>query len=279
MRDATRGGVATVLNEFATASGVSMHLQESSVPIRESVRGACEILGLDPLYLANEGNLVAVVPPDHAEQLIAAMQTHPAGKHSAVIGTVKEAPVGIVFLSTSFGGTRIVDTLVGEQLPRIQHCGDSPAGGIAHAPNVESDTQPLHGLIARMLDVCPDIRCMRDATRGGVATVLNEFATASGVSMHLQESSVPIRESVRGACEILGLDPLYLANEGNLVAVVPPDHAEQLIAAMQTHPAGKHSAVIGTVKEAPVGIVVLSTSFGGTRIVDTLVGEQLPRIC
>ena len=150
---------------------------------------------------------------------------------------------------------------------------------LALESDVESDTQPLHELIAHMLDVCPDIRCLRDATRGGVATVLNEFAIASGVSMHLREPSIPIRESVRGSCEILGLDPLYLANEGKLVAVVPQNCAEQLIATMQQHPAGEHSAVIGTVKQSPSGTVLLSTAFGGTRIVDTLVGEQLPRIC
>ena len=127
---------------------------------------------------------------------------------------------------------------------------------LALESNVESDSQPLHDLIARMLEVCPDVRCMRDATRGGVATVLNEFASASGVSMHLDEPKVPIRESVRGACEILGLDPLYLANEGKIVAVVPPGQAKNLIAVMRKHPAGTHSAIIGTVKESPVGTVL-----------------------
>lgn len=150
---------------------------------------------------------------------------------------------------------------------------------LALESNVESDTQPLHDLIARMLAVCPDIRCMRDATRGGVATVLNEFAGAAGVSMHLNEPSIPIRESVRGACEILGLDPLYLANEGKFIAVVPQNRAQQLMTVMRAHPAGEHSAIIGTVKESPAGNVLLSTTFGGTRMVDTLVGEQLPRIC
>jgi len=150
---------------------------------------------------------------------------------------------------------------------------------LALEANVESDTQPLNDLIAQMLSICPDIRSMRDATRGGVATVLNEFATAAGVSMHLDESAIPMRESVRGACEILGLDPLYLANEGKLVAIVPQERAEQLVATMQRHPLGTHSAIIGTVKESPRGTVLLSTTFGGSRIVDTLVGEQLPRIC
>ncbi len=150
---------------------------------------------------------------------------------------------------------------------------------LALESHVESDTQPLHDLIARMLEVCPTIRCMRDATRGGIGTALNEFASSSGISMLLKESSIPIRESVRGACEILGLDPLYLANEGKLIAIVPPDGIERLINTMNNHPAGTHSTVIGTVKETPKGTVLLSTNFGGTRIVDTLVGDQLPRIC
>ncbi len=145
--------------------------------------------------------------------------------------------------------------------------------------DVRSDTRPVHDLVACMLDVCPDIHCLRDATRGGVATVLNEFAGASHVCMHIQEARLPIRESVRGACEILGLDPLYLANEGTIVAVVPAERVSALLSAMREHPKGKESAIIGTVQAGPEGTVILSTAFGGTRIVDTLVGDQLPRIC
>lgn len=144
---------------------------------------------------------------------------------------------------------------------------------------VESDTRPLHDLVRAMLDVCPDIHCLRDATRGGLATVLNEFAQASAAAIHLNESAIPVRESVRGACEILGLDPLYLANEGKLVAVVPQVHAEATLAAMNRHPAGRGSAIIGEVKEAPVGAVIMRTAFGGLRMVDILAGDQLPRIC
>ena len=150
---------------------------------------------------------------------------------------------------------------------------------LAMESNVQSDTQPVHDLISRMLDVCPNIHCLRDATRGGVATVLNEFASASKVSMQIKENNLPIRESVRGACEILGLDPLYLANEGKIVAVVPSENANELVEAMREHPMGKDSSIIGRVKESPGGTVMLSTAFGGTRIVDTLVGDQLPRIC
>ena len=144
---------------------------------------------------------------------------------------------------------------------------------------VESDCQPLGSLVDVMLQVCPDIHCLRDATRGGVATVLNEFAESSNVAIRLKETALPIREEVKGLCEILVLDPLYLDNEGKLVAIVPGDHADAVLAAMRTHPAGTHAAIIGEVAIQPAGVVVLHTGFGGQRIVDMLVGEQLPRIC
>lgn len=150
---------------------------------------------------------------------------------------------------------------------------------LALEAGVESDTQPLHGLVETMLTCCKDIHCLRDATRGGLATVLNELAQASHVSIQVKESALPIRESVRGACEILGLDPLYLANEGVLAAIVPPEKAENLLKVMRNHPAGQQSAIIGHVKEPSTGRVTLSTTFGGMRIMDMLVGEQLPRIC
>jgi hydrogenase expression/formation protein HypE len=133
-----------------------------------------------------------------------------------------------------------------------------------------------------MLDACPQIHCLRDATRGGVATVLNEFVQSSNVTIRLREADLPLREEVKGACEILGLDPLYLANEGKLVAVVPADAAGRVLAAMRAHPAGREAAAIGTVEVGEVGaggLVVMQTAFGGQRIVDMLVGEQLPRIC
>ncbi|MEJ7747650.1 MAG: AIR synthase-related protein, partial [Luteimonas sp.] len=122
-------------------------------------------------------------------------------------------------------------------------------------------------------------RCLRDATRGGLATVVNEFAKASNVCIRLDEAAIPVSEAVRGVSEILGLDPLYFANEGVLVAVVPADAAEAVLAAMRAHPAGIQAADIGEVLEAPAETVLLSTGFGGDRILDMLVGEQLPRIC
>ena len=161
-----------------------------------------------------------------------------------------------------------------------------PRIAVPHARNqlgiecgIASDCGPLGGLVAAMLEASPAIHCLRDATRGGVATVLNEFAESSRVCMRLREEALPIREEVRGACEILGLDPLYMANEGKLVAVVAAEAAEAVLAAMRAHPAGKDAAIVGEVCAAPAGQVVLHTAFGGQRVVDMLVGEQLPRIC
>jgi hydrogenase expression/formation protein HypE len=149
---------------------------------------------------------------------------------------------------------------------------------LALEADIKSDCQPLDGLVATMLAACPAIHCLRDATRGGAATVLNEFARSSGVGIRIRERDLPLREEVKGACEILGLDPLYLANEGRLIAVVAPDDAECLLAAMRAHPAAAEAAMIGEVMGRP-GIVTMQTTFGGERIVDMLVGDQLPRIC
>ncbi|BAZ67528.1 MAG: hydrogenase expression/formation protein HypE [Pelatocladus maniniholoensis HA4357-MV3] len=152
-------------------------------------------------------------------------------------------------------------------------------GELALETNIESDCQPLHDLVKTILDVCPEIHAMRDATRGGLATVLNEFSLSSNVAIRLDEESIPIREEVKGVCEILGLDPLYLANEGKLVVVVKNEHAEVVLSAMKSHPAGKNACIIGEVISSPAGIVLLKTFFGTERIVDMLVGDQLPRIC
>ena len=145
--------------------------------------------------------------------------------------------------------------------------------------DLASDCQPLHELVQAMLRACPDIHCLRDATRGGLATVLNEFAISSNVGMRLQERALPLKAEVRGACEMLGLDVLYMANEGKLVAVVPRDSADAVLAAMRTHPAGVEAVIVGEVLAEPAGHVILNTLFGGERVIDMLVGEQLPRIC
>jgi hydrogenase expression/formation protein HypE len=152
-------------------------------------------------------------------------------------------------------------------------------GELALETDIESDCQPLNNLVETILKVCPQIHAMRDATRGGLATVLNEFALSSDVAIRLYEESIPVREEVKGICEILGLDPLYLANEGKLVVVAPKENAQTVLSAMKSHPAGKNSHIIGEVISSPPGTVLLKTAFGAERIVDMLVGEQLPRIC
>jgi hydrogenase expression/formation protein HypE len=144
---------------------------------------------------------------------------------------------------------------------------------------MRSDCAALHTLVAAMLEASPAIRCMRDPTRGGLSSALNEIAGQSHVGMELEESAIPVQEAVRGACELLGLDPLYVANEGKLVAIVDSRHAERIVAAMRTHPLGKQARIIGLVTEAHPGLVALRTSLGTTRIVDMLSGDQLPRIC
>jgi hydrogenase expression/formation protein HypE len=144
---------------------------------------------------------------------------------------------------------------------------------------IESDCAALNGLIDALLAAAPNTRALRDATRGGVATVLNEFADASQIAIEIEETKTPLRAEVRGFCEILGLDPLYLANEGKIVAIIPPDEAEAAVAALSAHPYGKGTAIIGSVRAGEPGRVTMRTVFGGVRIVDMLVGEQLPRIC
>jgi hydrogenase expression/formation protein HypE len=145
--------------------------------------------------------------------------------------------------------------------------------------DISSDTAPLNGLVAGLLDAVPGVRAMRDATRGGVATILNEIAKAADVGVLVSEDDIPVRAEVRGASELLGIDPMYVACEGRLVAVVPGDEADHAVAALREHPLGGQAAVIGHVRAEQPGIVQLKTAFGGTRIVDLLVGDPLPRIC
>jgi len=144
---------------------------------------------------------------------------------------------------------------------------------------IESDTAALHTLVAAMVAAVPGVRCLRDPTRGGLATTLNELARQSGCGMLIAEERLPVRAQVAAACEFLGLDPLYVANEGKLVAVCAPDDAPVLLSAMRAHPLGREAAIVGEVLEDPHHFVQMDTSFGGRRIVDWLTGEQLPRIC
>jgi hydrogenase expression/formation protein HypE len=190
--------------------------------------------------------------------------------------------IGVIAEGVSLGAHRarpgdlvLVNGLLGDHGAAIL----GARGDMALDTPIESDCAALHGLVETLLEAAPGTRSMRDATRGGLATVLNEIAASSAVSIEIEETKTPIREEVKGFCEILGLDPLYLANEGKLVAIVPAEEAEAALAALRAHPLGPLSSIIGEVGEGQAGRVTMRTVFGGRRIVDMLVGEQLPRIC
>lgn len=151
--------------------------------------------------------------------------------------------------------------------------------GLEFSTDISTDAAPLAALVSAVLEAAPDVRCFRDPTRGGLASTLNELAGASGVSITVNETDVPVNDQVRGASEMLGYDVFQVANEGKMVAVVPPEQAEAALAAMKGAPYGAEAAIIGSVAESPAGKVYVRTAFGATRIMDMLVGEQLPRIC
>jgi hydrogenase expression/formation protein HypE len=162
----------------------------------------------------------------------------------------------------------------------------SVRAGLAFETEIRSDTAPLHGLVETMLEAggigssgSAAVHCLRDATRGGLAVVLNELADSSHVGIEFEESKIPVRREVNAACEMLGLDPLYIANEGKLVAVVSAEMAEKVYSAVRDHEYGRNAAMIGRVVEAHPGMVIARTSIGGTRVVDVPAGELLPRIC
>jgi hydrogenase expression/formation protein HypE len=195
---------------------------------------------------------------------------------------INTAGIGVIRSTLDFGAHRaeagdviLVNGLLGDHGAAIL----AARGDLRLDTPIESDCAALNTLIDALIDACPQVKFIRDATRGGVATVLNEIAEASGVGIEIEERRTPLREEVKGFCEILGLDPLYLANEGKIVAVVPGQLAETARAAMASHPLGRESAIIGHVTRGPADRVVMQTHLGGKRIVDMLVGEQLPRIC
>jgi hydrogenase expression/formation protein HypE len=195
---------------------------------------------------------------------------------------INTAGVGVIRAGVDLGVDKarpgdviLVNGLLGDHGAAILNA----RGDMALTTPIESDCAYLHGLIDTLLTAVPRTRFLRDATRGGLATVLNEIAEASHVGIEIHEDRTPIRSEVKGFCEILGLDPLYLANEGKIVCVVAPEDAESALKALRSHPLGKAAARIGEVTDHRPGRVVMQTVFGGRRIVDMLVGEQLPRIC
>ena len=190
--------------------------------------------------------------------------------------------VGVVAAGIETGGARarpgdaiVLSGSIGEHGVAIM----SQRESLEFETRILSDSAALHGLVAQMLAVAPGIRVLRDPTRGGLATTLNEIAGQSGVGMLLEEAAIPVQPQVEAACELLGLDPLYVANEGKLVAICSAEDADALLEVMRAHPLGRDAARIGRVIEDGHGFVQMLTRFGGRRVVDWLVGEQLPRIC
>ncbi len=151
--------------------------------------------------------------------------------------------------------------------------------GLTFKPPVLSDTAPLNGLVREMLRKTKKIHAMRDPTRGGLATTLKEIAVDSGYCIAIEEKAIPVPSGVRGACELLGLDPLYVANEGILIAIVSKEVAEPLVNVMRKNPVAPEACIIGEVQQKPKGMILLKTAIGGTRMIDMLSGDQLPRIC
>jgi hydrogenase expression/formation protein HypE len=252
--------------------------------------------GAKPLYLSCAVIIEEGLDVDILRQIAASMaRTAAAAGVMIVTGDTKVVDkgacdklfinttgIGVIREGVELGVSRVrpgdailVNGLLGDHGAAILNA----RGDMALSTPLESDCAALHGLIDDLLAAAPGTRFIRDATRGGIATVLNELAEASRVGVEIHENRTPLRSEVRGFCEILGLDPLYLANEGKLVCAVPPDEADAALAAVRAHPLGRDGAIIGNATDGRPGRVVMHTVFGGRRIVDMLVGEQLPRIC
>jgi hydrogenase expression/formation protein HypE len=252
--------------------------------------------GARPLYLSCAVILEEGLPIETLRRVVASMRAA-AREAGVVVATgdtkvvergsadklfVNTAGIGVIPRGINIGAERarpgdviLLNGGLGEHGVAILNARE----GLGLSTEIGSDCQPLHELVEAMLGVCPDLHCLRDATRGGLATVLNEFAHSASVGMHIDESSLPVRDGVKGVCELLGLDPLYLANEGKLVAIAPREAGPALLDIMRAHPAGHGSVLIGEVTAEPAGAVVLRTAFGGERLLDMLIGDQLPRIC
>ncbi|MCW8386247.1 hydrogenase expression/formation protein HypE [Fluoribacter dumoffii] len=252
--------------------------------------------GAKPLYLSASFILEEGFPLADLQKIVESMAAAAQQANIAIIsGDTKVVERGkgdgIFITTTGLGvvpeGVHISGNRAkpGDQVLVSGSMGDHGVAIMAHRNNlqfqtkIQSDTASLHDLVSCMIAAVPDIHCMRDPTRGGLATTLNEFALQSNVGFIIDENKIPIRTEVAGACELLGLDALYVANEGKLVAICALDDADTLLAAMRSHPLGMHAEIIGEVVEDPHHFVQLKTKLGGMRIVDWLTGEQLPRIC
>ena len=253
--------------------------------------GGAQPLWLSAAFIIEEGTDVALLrriaasmrrSADAAGVSIVTGDTKVVERGAADTLFVTTSGVGVIPPGRSLGAARvrvgdvaIVNGLLGDHGAAIL----SARGEMALSADIVSDCRPLGGLMQAVLAAAPGTRAARDATRGGLASALNEIATAAGVCVEVDEAALPIRPEVLGVCEILGLDPLYLANEGTLVLFVPVAEADAALTAMQAHAAGCGAAIVGRAVIGRAGRVVMNTRLGGRRLVDMLVGEQLPRIC
>ncbi len=253
--------------------------------------GGAEPLWLSAAFIIEEGCEIALLRRVAASMQAAADEsgvrvvtgdTKVVGKGSADQVFITTAGVGVIPPGREVaaeqirpGDAVIVNRVIGDHGAAIL----AARGDMALDTDIPSDCQPLNHLMEAVLAAVPGVRAARDATRGGVASTLNEMASAANVGIEIDEASVPLRAEVKGVCEILGLDPLYLAGEGTLVLFAPADQADAALAAMRSTEAGGDAVVIGHATDAHPGTVIMNTLFGGGRIVDMLVGEQLPRIC
>lgn len=252
--------------------------------------------GARPLYIAAAFILEEGLPTDDLRRVVESMRAAALDANvQLVTGDTKVVNRGKgdkVFITTT--GLGVIERPVcisadkarpGDKVILSGYIGDHGMAIMSQRENlefegiIESDTAPLHTLVAGMLEASIEIRCLRDPTRGGVATSLNEIAARSAVGIELDEKEIPVHETVKGACEILGLDPLYVANEGKLVAIVAPDSADTVLQRMREHSLGRDARIIGEVVADHPRMVLMKTEIGGTRVVDVLFGEQLPRIC
>ncbi len=253
------------------------------------------MMGAHPLYLSAAFILEEGFPLRDLERIVISMADAAREAGVAVVtGDTKVVEKGKgdgVFITTTGVGVVAAGVSVsgdrarpGDVILLSGSLGDHGVAVLSKRENlqfetaIESDSAALHGLVGQMLAAAPDIHCLRDPTRGGVATALNEIADQSNVGMELDEAAIPLRTQVAAACELLGLDPLYLANEGKLIAICPAEEAPGLLQVMRAHPLATDAAIIGRVVEGPA-MVKMKTRLGGERVVDWLSGEPLPRIC
>lgn len=266
-----------------------------SLAVNGTINDLCAA-GAEPLYLSVAVILEEGFPVADLRRIVGSIAT--AAKQAAVqvvtgdTKVVQRGKVDKIFINTTgigrlHGGQAVAPSAArpGDRVLLSGQIGEhgitilAARGDLGLEVDLKSDTAPMNGLLRVITRTNLAIHCMKDPTRGGIASTLNEIATASGVGIEIDEQAIPILPQVRGACEILGLDPLYVANEGKMIIIAPADAADAIVAAMRSHPLGESACIIGEVVEEHPAMVVLRTTFGGCRVVDMPVGEVLPRIC